>query len=204
MLPHFDVFISHATEDKAKFAEPLAMELKRRGLNVWYDGFSLIPGKSLRGSIEKGISESKCAVLVLSRHFFEKSWTQQELEGMFSLGVPLIPVLHEIDIVYVQERSPILGALVAIQGSLGLKNVADRIELAIPSKDPARTESVDVIMCVGGAVGENVLKCPTLTLGQKNYSSRHELFGGSALNYTSRLLAMGSLLFLCFQWEKIE
>ena len=54
------------------------------------------------------------------------------------------------------------------------------------------------------AVGENVLKCPTLTLGQKNYSSRHELFGGSALNYTSRLLAMGSLLFLCFQWEKIE
>ena len=120
MLPHFDVFISHATEDKAKFAEPLAMELKRRGLNVWYDGFSLIPGKSLRGSIEKGISESKCAVLVLSRHFFEKSWTQQELEGMFSLGVPLIPVLHEIDIVYVIKEPEVWGILVLGDGLVSL------------------------------------------------------------------------------------
>ena len=32
----YDIFISHASEDKADFVRPLAAELNKRGLRVWY------------------------------------------------------------------------------------------------------------------------------------------------------------------------
>jgi hypothetical protein len=37
----FDVFISHASEDKASVVEPLAHALQEQRLNVWYDDFVL-------------------------------------------------------------------------------------------------------------------------------------------------------------------
>jgi hypothetical protein len=37
----WDVFVSHASEDKEAIARPLAESLRARGLRVWYDDFSL-------------------------------------------------------------------------------------------------------------------------------------------------------------------
>ena len=37
----YDVFISHAAEDKEEVARPLAEVLRRNGLSVWYDEFEL-------------------------------------------------------------------------------------------------------------------------------------------------------------------
>jgi hypothetical protein len=37
----WDVFISHASEDKESVARPLAEELISRGLKVWYDDLTL-------------------------------------------------------------------------------------------------------------------------------------------------------------------
>jgi hypothetical protein len=37
----WDVFISHASEDKEDFVRPLADSLNRSGLRVWYDDFTL-------------------------------------------------------------------------------------------------------------------------------------------------------------------
>jgi TIR domain len=36
---HFEAFISHASEDK-EFVRPLALELKRLGIKIWYDDFA--------------------------------------------------------------------------------------------------------------------------------------------------------------------
>ena len=41
-----DVFISHASEDKDEIARPLADELIRRGLKVWFDEYELVLGDS--------------------------------------------------------------------------------------------------------------------------------------------------------------
>ncbi len=76
----WDIFICHATEDKKEIAGPLAKELKARGLEVWYDDFSLKLGDSLRQSIDRGLSQSRFGVVILSSHFFEKHWPQQELK----------------------------------------------------------------------------------------------------------------------------
>ncbi len=77
-----DVFLSHATEDKEDLVRPLALELERLGLDVWYDESALQVGDSVRRSIDTGLNESRFAVVVLSRAFFVKSWANWELNGL--------------------------------------------------------------------------------------------------------------------------
>jgi len=43
----FDVFVSHASEDKGAVARPLAQTLQGMGLRVWYDEFELRVGVRL-------------------------------------------------------------------------------------------------------------------------------------------------------------
>ncbi len=50
----WDVFISHSSEDKENFVEPLAKALSDLGVKVWYDKFSLKTGDSLTETIDKG------------------------------------------------------------------------------------------------------------------------------------------------------
>jgi TIR domain len=62
----FDVFISHASEDKTRFVRPLACELEKWGLKVWFDESTLKVGDSLRESIESGLSRSRYGVVIFS------------------------------------------------------------------------------------------------------------------------------------------
>jgi hypothetical protein len=69
-----DVFICHASEDKGDFVRPLADELQRQGLRVWYDEFTLKVGDSLRREIDRGLRDARYGVVVLSPAFFVKDW----------------------------------------------------------------------------------------------------------------------------------
>lgn len=64
--PEYDVFISHATEDKTEVVRPLAEVLRRLGLRVWYDEYELKLGDSLRRKIDHGLVTSRFGVVVLS------------------------------------------------------------------------------------------------------------------------------------------
>ena len=68
-MKKWDVFISHASEDKQAIALPLAESLVRSGLKVWLDRFELRVGHSLREKIDEGLSESAFGVVILSEHF---------------------------------------------------------------------------------------------------------------------------------------
>ena len=48
---NWDVFICHASEDKDAFVRPLAHAFREKGLNIWYDKFTLKLGDSLSISI---------------------------------------------------------------------------------------------------------------------------------------------------------
>jgi hypothetical protein len=78
----FDVFICHASEDKAVVASPLAAELRRRGTRVWIDETELMIGDSLRRAIDSGLTKCRFGVVILSPSFFKKEWTQWELDGL--------------------------------------------------------------------------------------------------------------------------
>lgn len=110
----YDVFISHASQDKEDFVEPLAELLAEMGFKVWYDDFVLKVGDSLRRSIDKGIANSEYGLVVLSAHFFAKGWTERELDGLTAREVAgrrklILPIWHNIGEDDVREYSPSLA-----------------------------------------------------------------------------------------------
>jgi len=127
----WDVFISHASEDKDAIATPLAAALRAKGLRVWYDDFSLKLGDSLRQSIDRGLARSRFGVVVLSGHFFQKHWPQQELNGLATREVNgqkvILPVWHGVGFVEVRNYSPMLADRKAVQSKDGLGRVVEMI-----------------------------------------------------------------------------
>lgn len=72
MQKEWDVFISHASEDKDSFVRPLAEALAQLGVRVWYDEFTLNLGDSISRSIDKGLASSQFGLVVLSESFISK------------------------------------------------------------------------------------------------------------------------------------
>jgi hypothetical protein len=127
----YDVFISHATEDKEDFVRPLAEELQKRGYRVWYDEISLSWGDNLSSSIDKGISQSKFGIIVLSQNFFKKKWTKRELNGFVSKEVNdekvILPIWHQVSKKEVLDFSPTLADKLAIDSSQGIDYVISQL-----------------------------------------------------------------------------
>ena len=113
----YDVFISHATEDKDSIVRPLATALTELGLKVWYDEFTLRIGDSLRRKIDKGLANSRVGLVVLSPSFISKGWTNYELDGIVTRAVSgeqiLLPIWHGITKQEVIDFSPSLADKVA-------------------------------------------------------------------------------------------
>ena len=112
-MREFDVFISHAGEDKDDVVRPMAVALQEAGLTVWYDEIELRIGDSLRRKIDAGIARSRFGVVVLSAAFFAKSWPQYELDGLVTMSVSgkqvLLPLWHNISNDEVISASPSFG-----------------------------------------------------------------------------------------------
>ena len=83
----YDVFISHASEDKDDIVRSLAHALSSQDLEVWYDEFTLLIGDSLRQKIDKGLANSRVGLVVLSRAFLSKGWTNYELDGIVTRSI---------------------------------------------------------------------------------------------------------------------
>jgi hypothetical protein len=113
----FDVFISHASEDKDAIVRSLANALTGLGLKVWYDEFTLRIGDSLRQKIDKGLANSRVGLVVLSPSFIAKGWTNYELDGIVTRTVSgdqiLLPIWHNITKQEVIDFSPSLADKVA-------------------------------------------------------------------------------------------
>lgn len=149
----FDIFISHASEDKESFVRPLAAALSAMGLRVWFDEWTLTLGDGLRTKIDEGLASSDYGVVILSRHFFAKNWTRSELEGLFAKEMEgrkvILPIWHEITKEDVMQHSLMLAGKLAAPTNEGVAVVAKKIyaavrpQLAPPSLVSALTPSVN-------------------------------------------------------------
>lgn len=118
----YDLFISHATADKEDFVRPLAKAFRKQGLKVWYDEFELKLGDSLREKIDFGVKSSKCGLVVLSTSFFNRSWTDYELNSfvareMSSESKVILPIWHKVSKDEVMSFSASLADKVALKSS---------------------------------------------------------------------------------------
>ncbi len=128
----WDIFISHASEDKETFVKPLAEALISLSMRVWYDEFTLSIGDSLSRSIDTGLINSSYGVVVLSPSFLKKAWPEYELKGLFAKEIGnnklILPIWHQIDRDQLLKYSPILTDKYALSSS---KLTVDEIAMKI-------------------------------------------------------------------------
>ena len=111
----YDVFVSHAWEDKADFVDELVDEMRKVDLKVWYDTNKLKWGDSMREKIDNGLRKSKYGIVVLSPNYIaeNKYWTKAELNGLFQMetinGKTILPIWHNLTKKQVTEYSPIIA-----------------------------------------------------------------------------------------------
>jgi hypothetical protein len=127
----WDVFISHASEDKEDIAKPLAEALSEKGVKVWYDKFTIKLGDSLRRKIDEGLAQSRYGIVILSYSFFAKEWPQKELDGLAAREYKgekvILPIWHNVTRDEIMGYSPMLADRYAISTSQGLDVVVDEV-----------------------------------------------------------------------------
>jgi hypothetical protein len=116
----YDVFVSHAWEDKESFVDEFVKSMEELGIKVWYDKTKMEWGDSMRAKIDDGLRKSKFGIAVLSPDYIAegKYWTKTELDGLFQKestnGKTLLPIWHNLTKKQVQEYSPMLAGKLAM------------------------------------------------------------------------------------------
>jgi hypothetical protein len=92
------VFLSHTSSDKP-FVQKLANDLRRIGVDVWFDGWEIKVGESLTWKIEEGIRENEYLAVVLSPEAINSEWVRSELgaawaKQMKQKKVVVLPILY--------------------------------------------------------------------------------------------------------------
>jgi CRP-like cAMP-binding protein/class 3 adenylate cyclase len=128
----YDLFLSHASEDKDLLARPLYAALREQGVSVWFDEATLELGDSLHRKIDEGLTKCRYGVVILSPRFLSKQWPQRELDGLVaresaSGEKSILPVWYELDGKTLLQFSPTLAERLAVRWEDGLGVVVEKI-----------------------------------------------------------------------------
>jgi len=75
------VFVSHSSEDKESFIEPLVKDLRECYIRVWLDKDSIVPGDNLRQSIFRdGLDKADIALIFFTQQSLQSSWVDKEIK----------------------------------------------------------------------------------------------------------------------------
>lgn len=86
MVREFDVFLSHASEDKPKVRK-LKEKLESYGVKVFFDENSIAWGDSIVKKINHGLLKSSFFVPFLSETFSGKGWPNSELNSAIAMNI---------------------------------------------------------------------------------------------------------------------
>jgi hypothetical protein len=84
-----DVFISHASEDKAA-AAAICSALEEQGVKCWMAPRDVVPGTQYAEAIVNAIGASRLFVLVFSAHAVSSAHVFREVERAGAKGVPIV------------------------------------------------------------------------------------------------------------------
>lgn len=136
-VKEYDVFISHAYEDKVAFADGLADALRKKKLRVWYSGFELKVGDSITGSVNSALANSAYGIVIISNTYLEKQWAMSELKALFTyqeVQNRILPVLLGVSVEEVRQHIPLLADRYAVSADKGMQEVVNRIMQTVKGK----------------------------------------------------------------------
>ena len=87
------VFISYSRKDLT-FVEQLASDLKKSGLDVWYDVSGIAGGDRWRSEIENALRNSQYVLVVLSPDSINSEWVEREFLFSSNLKRKIIPLMY--------------------------------------------------------------------------------------------------------------
>jgi len=158
----WDIFISHASEDKIEIVRPLSNLLAHSGLKVWLDEGELKIGDSLREKIDEGLTKSQFAVIIFSHNFFSKNWPKSELNALFTRdineGKVIIPIWHKLTLKEMMQYSLLLSDRYSINTDKGLISVRDEIISCI--KEAGKDRKLGQPIYAGKLIKKKLLNFP--------------------------------------------
>ncbi len=97
----YDVFVSHATKDKIPYVNDLYKELKKLEVKIFYDQVELSWGDNWKRRILEATKRSEFAIIVISKNFFDREWTERELKAFLSRQNKskqkiILPILYDV------------------------------------------------------------------------------------------------------------
>lgn len=119
-LKDYDVFISHANTDKSDYVDELYSAIKKLGINIFYDSDVLSWGDNWKETILKGTEQSEFAIVVISKSFFGRDWTERELSEFLQRQNKMnqkivLPLLHNITFEQLNVEYPSLQYIQSIR-----------------------------------------------------------------------------------------
>ena len=139
----YDLFISHASEDKDGFVRALVEERVGRGLHVWFDDAELQVGDTLTKRIDEGLARSRWCCRSESGLFQEElaaNRTRCSRQHRDSDGhVVVLPIWLDVSHAEVETYSPMLASKYALQSSDGVEAAAEKLERRVRGGAAAST-----------------------------------------------------------------
>ena len=84
MEREFDIFISHASEDKEDIARPIFEACEQLQIRAFLDQVHIQWGDSLTERINVALSKSQYVLAIFSQHSIEKNWPKKEFNTALS------------------------------------------------------------------------------------------------------------------------
>ena len=114
----FDVFVSHANDNKQSFVDSLSAGLNRLGIKVWYDSSILDWGDDWKAKIKEGLGKSRFGIVVLSPQFIGREWTTKELTELLNRQNErhekvVLPLLYNLTVDDMKAKYPDLAPIQA-------------------------------------------------------------------------------------------
>ena len=116
----YDLFISHANCDKP-YVNKLVTELKKVTDDI---------GDDQEKKIEEGLKKSEFGVIVISKDFFDREWTNRELNVLlskqfYSNKKVILPVLLDVTVKEYSSKYPNLKNIFALEAKSDASNISD-------------------------------------------------------------------------------
>ena len=131
-LSNQGVFISHSHQDR-EFAQRLASDLTKKGIQVWFDGWKLELGDDLTRKIQAAIQTHRFLIIILSPDALKSEWVNIEWTAAFVRGIEekrecVLPLLYRgCDIPLFLRRLVLLDFRDASQYQLQLQTLESRL-----------------------------------------------------------------------------
>lgn len=137
----YDVFISHAVEDKLGIANDLCKRLEEAGLSVWYSGRGLRVGDSIEEVIFENLPQSRYAVVIFSQHYLSKNWTMKEYYYLQNQERQkrkiILPILYDVTVNDLKAKDILMADKFAISFTKGMDVIVEKLVEEIKGEQTA-------------------------------------------------------------------